>query len=334
MPPKRRPTIYDIAREAGLAASTVSRAYSNPDRVNSATREHVLEVAKRLGYRPNPLARSLPSGRTRTVALLVSDITNPHYFEMIRGAERRAKAADLTLILVNTEESAQNERTQIEQLSRSVDGFILASSRMSDDSIGELAKDHNLALISRQLDGVPSAVVDHVDGSRQIVEHLASLGHASVAYMAGPRISWLGVHRWRSISHAAERLHLDATRLGPYTPTVSNGGAAADAALRSSVTAAIAHNDLLAIGMLRRFAHRGTRVPEDISVVGFDDMFAADLCTPNLTTVGGPHEDAGRIAVELLLEQSSLSPHRPEPRRVILSANLVIRASTGAAPRT
>lgn len=330
MPAKRRPTIYDIAREAGVAASTVSRTFSDPDRVNSTTGEHVREVAKLLGYRPNPLARSLPSGKTRTVALLVSDITNPHYFEMIRGAERRAKAAGLTLILVNTEESAQNERNQIDQLSRTVDGFILASSRMSDDTIHELATDHNLALISRQLDGVPSSVVDHVDGSRQIVEHLASLGHVSVAYLAGPRISWLGIHRWRSIFQAAERLHLDAARLGPHTPTVSGGGAAADAALRSGATAAIAHNDLLAIGMLRRFAQRGIHVPDDISVVGYDDIFAADLCTPSLTTVGGPHEDAGRSAVELLLEQSS--PQRPDPRNVVLSSTLVIRASTGATP--
>ncbi|MGH3318617.1 MAG: LacI family DNA-binding transcriptional regulator, partial [Streptosporangiaceae bacterium] len=278
--PRRGPTIYDVAEQAGVATSTVSRAFSNPDRVNATTREHVLDVAKRLGYRPNPLARSLPSGRTRTVALLVADITNPHYFEMIRGAERRAKAAGLTLILVNTEESAQTERNQIERLSRSVDGFILASSRMSDETIRGLQADYNIALVSRELDGLPSVEVDHVEGCQQIVQHLASLGHRSVVFLAGPRVSWLALHRWRAIFGAAKRLGMRATKLGPFSPTVSSGGAAADAALGCGATAVVAYNDLLAIGALRRFADRGVAVPGDISVVGFDDIFASDLCTP------------------------------------------------------
>lgn len=328
----RRPTIYGVAQEAGVAPSTVSRSFSNPERVHFVTREHVLDVAKRLGYKPNPLTRSMQAGKLRTVALLVSDITNPHYFEMIRGAERRAKAAGLTLILVNTEESAQNELSQIEQLSRSVDGFILASSRMDGDTIQSLSADHNLTLISRELDGLPSTVVDHVDGSRQIVEHLKSLGHQSVVYLAGPRSSWLGARRWKAISVAAKRLGISATKLGPFPPTVANGGAAADAAIGSGATAAVAHNDLLAIGMLRRFAERGVRVSADMSVVGYDDMFAAELCTPSLTSLGGPHEDVGRQAVELLLENASLSTREVSPRQVVLPSHLTIRASTGVAP--
>jgi len=328
-----RPTIYDIAKEAGVATSTVSRAFSNPDRVNESTREHVLEVARRLGYRANPLARSLPSGRTRTIAMLVSDITNPHYFEMIRGAERRAKAAGLTLVLVNTEESAQTERNQIEQLSRAVDGFIVASSRMGDDTLTMLAREHNLALISRQLDGLPSAVVDHEEGSRQIVEHLASHGHRSLVYLAGPRSSWIGAQRWHAVCAAAKRLGITIERLGPFNPTVSSGGAAADAALGVGATGVIAHNDLLAIGVMRRFADRDIEVPQDVSVVGFDDIFAAELCHPALTTLGGPHEDAGRYAVELLMESASATTDPAEPRNIVLPSHLVIRQSTGDAPR-
>lgn len=330
---KRRPTIYDVARTAGVATSTVSRAFSNPDRVNEATRTQIMQVATRIGYRPNPLARSLPSGRSRTVAMLVSDITNPHYFEMIRGAERRAKAAGLTLVLVNTEESATTERTQIEQLARSVDGFIVASSRMADSTLRSLREEHTLVLISRELDGLPSAVVDHVEGSRQIVEHLASLGHRSLAYQAGPRNSWIGGRRWHAVSAATRRLGINVTKLGPFAPTVSSGGAAADATIGVGATAAIAHNDLLAIGMLRRFQERGVRIPDDISVVGFDDIFAAELCTPSLTTLGGPHEDSGRFAVEILIESSGWSAETP-PRRVVLPSHLAIRQSTGPAPVT
>src|SRR5690625_2598297 len=111
----KRTTVYDVAREAGVAASTVSRAFGNPRRVNAATRGHVLEVAERLGYRPNPLAAALQSGRTATLAMLVPDIANPHFFGTIRGAERRAGAAGITFILGFTEESAETERTQIER---------------------------------------------------------------------------------------------------------------------------------------------------------------------------------------------------------------------------
>lgn len=332
MKSKRSPTIYDVAREAEVATSTVSRTFSDPDRVHHATREHVLDVAKRLGYRPNPLARSLPSGRTRTVAMLVSDITNPHYFEMIRGAERRAKAAGLTLVLVNTEESAQNERHQVEQLARAVDGFIIASSRMSDDTIQTLSAEQNISLISREVDGLPSALVDQTEGSGQIVEHLASLGHCDIVYLSGPRAARTATMRWRAISAAAKRLGITARRLGPSQPTVASGGAAADAVVGSGATAAIAHNDLLAIGVMRRLVNRDIRVPKDISVAGYDDIFAADLCTPGLTTLGGPHEDAGRAAVELLLDDSSKSAQSPTPRQIVLPSHLVIRDSTGYAP--
>ncbi len=329
----KRTTIYDVAREAGVAASTVSRALRNPRRVNTATREHVLRVAERLGYRPSPLATALQSGRTATVAMLVPDITNPHFFGTIRGAERRASAAGITFILSDTEESADNERTKIEHLARSVDGFILAASRMSDESILELAEEHNLALVNREVRGLPSAVVDTRVGSRQIVEHLASLGHRSLVYLSGPHQSWLAGERWEALRQGAERHGIRAVRLGPFPPRLVGGGAAADAVLVTGATAVVAHNDLLAIGVLRRLAERGVGVPERISVVGYDDIFGADFCVPSLTTLAGPQDKAGRSAVELLLENRSRSTARTTPdRRVMLPSHLVIRASTGQAP--
>jgi LacI family transcriptional regulator len=329
----KRTTIYDVAREAGVAASTVSRALRNPRRVNAATREHVLQVAERMGYRPSPLATALQSGRTATVAMLVPDITNPHFFGTIKGAERRASAAGITFILSYTEESADNERTQIEHLARSVDGFVLASSRMSDESLWELAEEHNLALVNREVRGLPSAVVDSRVGSRQIVEHLASLGHRSVVYLSGPHQSWPAGERWRGLVDGARSLDMRVTRLGPFPPRVVGGGAAADAALVTGATAVVAHNDLLAIGVLRRLAERGVAVPEQVSVVGYDDIFGADFCVPALTTLAGPQDEAGRSAVELLLENRSRSTTRTPDRRVMLPSHLVIRDSTGPAPR-
>ncbi len=151
------PTIYDVAAAAGVATSTVSRAFSSPTRVNSTTRERVLAVAAELGYRPNPHARALLSGRHHTVAMVVSDITNPHYFELIRGAEMRARASEYTLVLVNAEESPRIEYDQIQRLVSSVDGFVLAASRLPDENLRQIAAQRPVVLMSRELPGWPAS---------------------------------------------------------------------------------------------------------------------------------------------------------------------------------
>ncbi|MBW9205873.1 LacI family transcriptional regulator [Mumia sp. zg.B53] len=328
------PTIYDVAAVAGVATSTVSRAFSTPGRVNASTREHVLAVAAELGYRPNPHARALLSGRHHTVAMVVSDITNPHYFELIRGAELRAKASEYTLVLVNAEESPRIEYDQIQRLVSSVDGFVLAASRLPDENLEQIAAQRPVVLMNRELTGLPSVVLDHVQGCRQIVEHLVSLGHRRLVYLAGPRNSWMASMRWSALRTAADDLGVDAQRVGPFTPKVTQGGAAADSALTTGASAVVAHNDLLAIGVVQRLAQRGVRVPEEVSVVGFDDIFASDLCTPSLTTLGGPHVEVGRAAVELLLDRTSPSGSRRTPPRLVVPAGLVLRGSTGpVAPR-
>ncbi|WP_346623537.1 LacI family DNA-binding transcriptional regulator [Blastococcus montanus] len=323
------PTIYDVARAAGVATSTVSRAFSTPGRVTEATRERIVAAAQELGYEPNPHARALISRRTQTLAMVVSDITNPHFFEVIRGAEMRAKAAAYTLVLVNAEESPRMELEQVRRLARSVDGFLLAASRQPEENLLELAAAHPVVMINRQVPGMASVVVEHTEGCRQMVAHLASLGHREIVYLAGPRNSWMAASRWAAIRTAARELELRATRLGPFTPTVASGGPAADAALTTSATGFIAHNDMLAIGVLRRLTGRGVRVPAEISVLGFDDIFAAELSTPTLTTLGGPHANVGRAAVELLLESMSSARDRGTPPQLVLASQLVLRQSTG-----
>jgi DNA-binding LacI/PurR family transcriptional regulator len=323
------PTIYDVAQAAGVATSTVSRAFSNPGRVGAQTREHVLAVAAELGYRPNPHARALMSGRHHTVAMVVSDITNPHYFELIRGAEMRAKASEYTLVLINAEESPRIEYAQIQRLVSAVDGFVLAASRLPDENLRQLAGQSPVVLMNRELPGIASVVLDHVQGCRQIVEHLASLGHRRLVYLAGPKSSWMAKIRWAALRTAAEDLGLEAQRIGPFTPKASQGGAAADGAVHAGATGIVAHNDLLAIGVAQRLAQRSIRVPEDVSIVGFDDIFAADLCTPSLTTLGGAHADVGRAAVELLLDAVGPTRGTSPPPQVVLPTELVIRESTG-----
>lgn len=326
------PTIYDVAKAAGVATSTVSRAFSTPGRVNERTRERILAAAEKLGYRPNPHAKALFSGQHRTVAMVVSDITNPHYFEMIRGAEMRTRAADYTLVLVNAEESARIEHAQIERLLPAVDGFMLAASRLPDAQLQQFAGQAPLVLMNRELDGLASVVIDHDRGCRLIIEHLASLGHERLAYLGGPRSSWMAARRWRALSQSAKGLGLDIRHIGPFTPTTASGGAAADSALPLRATALIAHNDLLAIGVCRRLVQRGIGVPDDVSVVGFDDIFASELFTPALTTLGGPYADAGRISVDLLLDWAGKGRVPDRRPRVRLPADLILRASTAAPP--
>lgn len=321
-------TIYDVARAAGVATSTVSRAFSNPSRVAAPTRERVLAAAEELGYRPNPHARALLSGKHRTLAMVVSDITNPHYFELIRGAEMRARMSEYTLLLVNAEESPRQEWDQIQRLSPAVDGFVLAASRLPDENLRQVAAQRPVVLMSRELAGLASVVLDHTEGCRQIVTHLASLGHRELVYLAGPRNSWMAHTRWTALSTAAEQAGITARRAGPFTPKTSQGGAAGDAALNDGASAVIAHNDLLAMGVMRRLGERGVRVPEDVSVVGFDNIFAADLCTPGLTTLGGAHADVGRTAVELLLTAGVRAPD--DQPQIALATDLVLRGSTGA----
>ncbi|MEQ3551945.1 LacI family DNA-binding transcriptional regulator [Pseudonocardia nematodicida] len=329
VPTSARATIYDIAAEAGVSSATVSRTFGAPAKVRPDTRRRVLDVAARLGYRANPLARALPSGRTSTLALVVPAITNPHFFDIITGAEQRAVEAGFTLVLANTGQSDLSEAAAIERLEPMVDGVMLASSRLDDDRIARFADRTNLALCNRQAGRIPSVTTDQVNGIEQVVGHLHSLGHRRIGLLGGPETSWAGRLRRRAVVAAGGRLGVTVQLLGPFNPIVAGGQSAADAAIGAGVTAVLAHNDLLAIGVLRRLADRGVHVPGEMSVVGFDDIFGADFCVPALTTVAAPSHELGRTAVDLVLASVA---GQPVPASTVLPAHLTVRESTGPAP--
>jgi LacI family transcriptional regulator, repressor for deo operon, udp, cdd, tsx, nupC, and nupG len=326
-PPRRRPTIVDVAAAAGVAPSTVSRAFSRPARVNRHTRDHVLAVAGELGYAPNPAAQALESGRTRTIALLVPDITNPYFAGVIKGAERAAAAAGLTLVLGDTQENPVREEELVTRLGRAVDGFVLSASRLPDDKLHRAADLNPIALVNRATPGVACVVSDFDSGTEQIVDHLASYGHRSFVFAGGPAESWSGARRWAGLRRAAQERGLAPHRSGPYLPTLAGGPAAADAVLASGATAVVCHNDMLAIGVLRRLAHRGVAVPRDLSVVGFDDIFGASFCNPPLTTLCERTEDTGDRAVEAVVRQ--IAQRSADPPTLVLPTHLTVRASTG-----
>lgn len=259
--------------------------------------------------------------------MVVPDITNPYYSEAIRGAEKRAQAAGSGILIVNTEEDSDKERESVERLIGRVDGFVLTSSRLTIDEIRTLADRTQVVLLNRHVEGISSALVDQDVGSQSIIEHLQRLGHVELAFASGPANSWVRHQRWESLSEHSSRAGLRIVQLGPYRPSLEDGALAARDVLRTGATAVIAHNDLLALGILGYLQSEGIRVPEDLSVVGFDDMIAARICTPALTTLGGQYERAAHHGVEMLVEGR-------RAQHVVLPSRLQIRDSTGAVPQT
>ena len=326
-------TIYDVARVAGVAASTVSRALSKPGRVSFKTAEHVRRVAEDLGYRSGHLQRDVASTRgTGMLAMIVADIANPVFFGMIRGAERAAVERGYTLLVVETQESTPAEEAAAVRLSGCTDGLILSSSRLSDAVIRGLAKEHPVVLLNRSVGEVTSILSDNVHAMKKATEHLVELGHRSICYLAGPDASWADGMRWRGLREAAVELDLHVRRLGPFLPTMRGGAVAADGWLLRPSTAVIAYNDLMAIGFLRAVQAAGRAVPGDVSVIGFDNIVDASLVEPRLTTVAAPLVSLGSTAVAHLLRGASARDETlADP--VMLPSKLIVRGSTGPQSR-
>jgi LacI family repressor for deo operon, udp, cdd, tsx, nupC, and nupG len=320
-------TIYDVARTAGVAPSTVSRAFSRPGRVNAATAERIRQVAADLGYRVNPLARALSTARTHMLALVVSDVANPFYSEIIRGAQGQAAEAGCTLVLADAQESDRVERAALERVLPSVDGVVLGGSRMSDSAIRVIARQKPVVVLNRVVVDVPCVVPDNATGVRQAVEHLLRLGHDAITYAAGPEASWADGMRWRSLQDTAAELQVKVRRIGPVSPDVPGGMRAAAEVVGSTATAVIAYNDQVAIGLIRGLAARGVQVPRDVSVVGFDNIGPSELITPGLTTVAAPLRLEGATATRNLLAMIEGGQSRTGAP-MVLPVRLVERGST------
>ena len=321
-------TLRDVAREAGVSLATASRAMSDAPHVSAANRAQVTRAAERLGYRPHPAARALTTGSTGTVGLVVPDLANPFFAAVAKGVQARARETGREVLVADTDEDVTVEPDVITRLGDRVDGLVLCSPRLPADRLRALLASAAgpVALVNREAPDVPSVSFDIADGVRQALDHLRALGHAVVAYAGGPRTSWSDAER-RSALDAVSTTG-DAGRpvldLGSFRPTHGGGVQAADLALAAGATAVLCFNDLVALGVLARLHARGVATPADVSVVGFDDVAAASLVTPALTTVAVPLARAGRTAVDLLTDDA------PEHRR--LPVELVVRASTAPAP--
>ncbi|WP_269929255.1 LacI family DNA-binding transcriptional regulator [Kocuria massiliensis] len=324
-----RASIYDVAREVGVAASTVSRTFSRPGRVSFATAEKVRAAAERLGYRKEALRRagSADRGPSWVLGLVVADISNPVFIDMVQGVEFAARQSGMTTILSNSREDREREREAIQRSIASVDGLILAGARLPDAAIRTFAKQKAMVVMNRSVRGVASVVIDQAQGARLAVEHLAERGAASVAYLAGPETSWANGMRWAAIRDVARDHGVEARRMGAYEPTMAGGGQAARDWLLHRTDAVIAYNDLMALSFMRQVQEDGVKVPEDVMIVGFDDLLASSLVNPQLSTVVGPFEKMGATAAAHVMAIAN-GAHAATDRPVTMPARLIVRASS------
>jgi LacI family transcriptional regulator len=333
-------TLRDVARVAGVHPGTVSRALNPQTRglVNERTARRVLAAAEELGYRPNPIARGLRTNRSHTIGVLVPDLMNPLFAAVVRGIEDGLREAGYTPLIANTDNDAERERIAYEAMNaRQVDGFIAATAVRDHWLLEDRAsRGTKVVLVNRRVDSdaIPAVIGDDHEGVRLAVEHLAGLGHRRIAHLGGSQMLYTGWSRHHGFLDAMRSLKLGVDRdliLFSETFTEREGARCCGELLdrRRDFTAIVAGNDLLALGCYDALEARRLRCPEDVSVVGYNDMPFVDRFRPPLTTVRVPHYELGATAAALMLEQ--LQNLEAPPRQLLLAPELVIRGSTAPA---
>ncbi|MER7243510.1 LacI family DNA-binding transcriptional regulator [Kribbella sp. NPDC000426] len=318
-------TIGDVAAAAQVSRSTVSRAFTRPQLLSPETVDQVRAVAAQLGYVGNQAARALSTGRFGNIAVVVPDIANPFFPPLVRSLQSAAETADLAVFLGDSDESAEREAKLIARLAPQVEGFVLASPRLSEELIRELAATRPVVLVNRDLDGIPRVLIDSSGGMTEAVMLLKKLGHQRIAYLAGPRDSWSDQQRREVLTSAASGLTVEVIEVG--RPSYAAGRDSVSAIVRSGATAAIAFDDVVSQGVLAGLELRGISVPSDFSLIGCDDTLAA-LTTPALTSVSAGAATAGTAAAKLLIQLLE----DPTAECITIATHLVIRATT--APMT
>jgi LacI family transcriptional regulator len=333
-------TIQDVAQRAGVSAMTVSRVINNDNRVAPTTRLRVEQAINDLGYVPNALARGLLLGRTRTIAVIISDMTSPFLASVARGVEDVAQRNGYTVILGNSYNSPDKEWQYVNiMLSNRIDGLILAiagdESRKLLDFL--IQRQHPFVLVDRYIDNVPADVVigDSVIGARMLTEHLLKLGHQRIAMINGPRTVSSARDRQRGFE---ETLWDHGIEPVPALIKESNyrrsGGYQATQELLTlppelRPTAIFAGNNAICIGTLKALREAQIQVPEDMALVCFDDLEWASEIYPFLTVVSQPARSFGTIAAQFLLERLT-NADSWQPRKVVLTPELIVRLSCGA----
>jgi LacI family transcriptional regulator len=330
-------TLRDVAAAAGVHPATASRALNPSTRllVSGDTAQRVLEAAERLGYRPNPVARSLRTRRSNTVGVLIPDLNNPLFPPMVRGVEDMLAERGYVALIGNTDSDERRERMIFDQMrARHVDGFVLATAMLRHPILDEAAAaDLPVVLMNRTAHGYPfsSVSVDNEEGVRLAVTHLASLGHERVGHIAGPQEISTGLARLRGFQDGmrASGLAVPDDHIMYASAYSVEEGARCCAELLGrdlGLTAIMAANDMLAVGCYAALDARGLSCPNDISVIGFNNMPFVDRLRPPLSTIRFPHYLLGMEAAKLLMGR--IDGDTGPAKMLYLAPELVVRGST------
>lgn len=333
-----RPTLADVARLAGVSPATVSRTLTQGDTVRGETRQRVLSAVDALDYRPNRAARGLSTGRSGVLGMLVPDIANPFFAELIRSAQAAAYGRDKMLLIGDTSQSETQELDLLESLSGQIDGVIVCSPRLRIERLAPRIAGLPMVFVNRRDAGVASVLIDQSAIVRISVQHLQELGHRHLAFLSGPENLWSSQRRLDAARALERSEDLALEILGPFEPSFEGGAKAAEPLLASGATGVLAFNDVMALGIMSRLTAMGVSIPRDLSVVGSDDVPLSSMWAPGLTTVAAPTRAAGSSAVDLLcglVEEEAGDAAEggaagaPVPlRRIELEGHLVVRAST------
>ncbi len=328
-----RVTMHEIARQCGVSPATVSRAFRDDPRIKAETKERIRAVARELNYAPLQNRKRKSSRLSRIIALLVTDISNPFFPEIVHGVEDMAFDAGYRVSLWNTREDVEREAQYIETLKASdVDGIILGASRLSEEQVREITRAGiPCVVINRIIPDIPSVFADYEEGAYQATRYLLHLGHERIALVNGPANAQPSIWRENGFRKALQEFGKDVEKnLVSFNPPLVEGGYVATLKVLSMErppTAILAYNDLVALGSLRALRERGLSVPGDISIVGYDDIFLSAYLDPPLTTVSQPKYTMGKLAVDMLLRL--IGGEKIANKRISLRPELVVRASCG-----
>ncbi len=327
---RRVMTIRDVARHAGVSPATVSRVLNRSSHpVSERGRRRVLTAARKLSYIPNLLARSLLTQETEAIGVLIPDVSNPYYAAILRGIEDAVGPSGRTVILGNTDRRPDKQRLYLRALmERRVDGIIIAGGVFGRAEQAITGRALPVVMIGRHRARLPSVGIDNVAAGAMATQHLVELGHRRIACLAGPAISLTSADRVqgyrRALDAAGITVEADLVIEVGFTPVRTGDAVVTLFGRAARPTAAVAANDQVGIAVIRALHDLGLRVPDDVSVVGFDDTPVASYTVPSLTTVAVPTYDLGRTAVRLLLDV--LSGRRVSS--VVLPCTLKVREST------
>ncbi len=327
-----RTTLKDVAREAGVSHMTVSRVINNKQGILQETREKVLRAVEKLDYKPNNVARSLVNRKTRLIGVLVPDIDNPFFSCMVKSTERIASEWNYTVMLGDTGGEIGNEQEYMEiMLGNMVEGVILVTPRMLDTSICKYSCQIPLVLVDRSLeDGdILQIWADNRIGASRAADYLIELGHRRIGFISGPANVQDSIRREQGYRDALERhgipFNSSLVVRGDFLLESGYGSLDHFLSLHPPPTAIFSSNDIMAFGLIKRARERGMAVPDDLSIVGFDNIPFSALIDPPLTTIDHPMLEMGRRAIQLLL--SEIYSEEIDKRRIQLENTLVVRDS-------